>query len=190
LRKDVGPANLRRLRGSYGGKALHRFQMESCEKEWLAGPPVLLAIIQMVCLFDRPASDDCLNALRFEPVIAGLAEQIAGLGDEEWRSAVNRLRGVSLLAPVDHAAPEALDAHPLVREWFGDRLWRTNEAAQKAAHSQIYEHSDTTKGGKTPTLADLAPPYQAIPLVCRAGWHQEALDDIYIDRIFRRKRGD
>ena len=36
--------------------------------------------------------------------------------------------------------PEALDAHPLVREWFGDRLKQTNEAAWKAAHSRLYDH--------------------------------------------------
>ena len=38
--------------------------MESYEKEWLAGQPVLHAIMHMVGLFDRPASGDCLQALR------------------------------------------------------------------------------------------------------------------------------
>ncbi len=32
--------------------------MESYEKEWLAGQPVLLAVLHCVGLFDRPASDD------------------------------------------------------------------------------------------------------------------------------------
>ena len=93
-----------------------------------------------------------------------------------------------LLAPPDPAAPDALDAHPLVREWFGERLKATNEAAWKAAHGRLYEHlRDTTKEGKTPTLEDLAPLYQAIAHGCRAGRHQEALDEIYVDRICRRR---
>ena len=44
------------------------------------------------------------------------------LSDEQWRRAVERLREVRLLAPRDASDPDALDAHPLVREWFGDRL--------------------------------------------------------------------
>jgi hypothetical protein len=41
--------------------------MESYEREWLAGQPVLLAIMHMVALFDRPVSGDCLTALRARP---------------------------------------------------------------------------------------------------------------------------
>ena len=43
--------------------------MESYEKEWLAGQPILLAILHCVGLFDRPASGDCLKALRAKPAI-------------------------------------------------------------------------------------------------------------------------
>ena len=160
--------------------------MESYEKEWLAGQPVLLAIMQTVGLFDRPASGNCLKALRTEPVIAGLTDPIVGLGEEDWGHAVARLREVRLLAPPDKTSPDALDTHPLVREWFGERLRRLNEEAWKAAHGRIYEHlRNTTKEGDEPTLADLAPLYQAIAHGCRAGRHQEALEDIYVARICR-----
>jgi hypothetical protein len=162
--------------------------MESYEKECLAGQPVLLVILHLVGLFDRPASGDCLAALRAKPVIAGLTEPIVDLGDDDWNRAVARLREARLLTPPDPHAPEALDAHPLVREWFGERLHKTNESAWKAAQGRLYEHlRDTTQEGKTPTLADLAPLYQAIPHGCRAGRHQEALDKIYKNRICRRR---
>ena len=98
--------------------------MESYEKEWLADQPALLAILHCVGLFDRPASGDCLKALRAKPAIPGLTDALVGLSDEQWRRAVARLREVRLLAPVDPSDPEALDAHPLVREWFGDRARR------------------------------------------------------------------
>lgn len=153
--------------------------MESYEKEWLAGRPALLAIMQMVGLFDRPASGDCFAALRDKPAIEGLTDQIVQLDDTQWQRAVARLREVHLLAPPDSATPDALDAHPLVREWFGERLRETNEAAWKAAHGRLYEHlRDTTKEGEKPTLEDLAPLYQAVAHGCRAGRHQEVLEKI------------
>jgi tetratricopeptide (TPR) repeat protein len=161
--------------------------MESYEKEWLAGQPALFAIMHIVGLFDRPASGDCLNALRAKPAIDGLTDQIVGIDDDTWKRAVARLREVRLLASLDPAAPDALDAHPLVREWFGERLKATNETAWKAAHGRLFEHlRDTTKEGDAPTLEDLAPLYQAIAHGCRAARHQEALDDIYVDRLCRR----
>jgi hypothetical protein len=162
--------------------------MESYEKDWLAGQPALHAIMHMVGLFDRPASGDCLKALRAKPAIEGLTDAIVGLDDDAWRRAVARLREVRLLSPLDPNAPDALDAHPLAREWFGERLKQTNEAAWKAAHSRLYEHlRRTTREGSEPTLSDLAPLYQAIAHGCRAGRHQEALDKIYLDRICRRR---
>ena len=162
--------------------------MELYEKEWLADQPVLLAIVHCVGLFDRPASSDCLMALRAEPAIAGLTDALVGLSDEQWRRAVARLREVRLLAPRDPYDPETLDAHPLVREWFGERLQQTNDAAWKEAHSRIYDHlRDATQEGKTPTLANLAPLYHAIAHGCRAGRHKEALYRVYWDRICRRQ---
>ena len=67
---------------------------------------------------------------------------------------------------------------------------RRTQSAWKAAHGRIFEHlRDTTKEGNTPTLEELAPLYQAIGHGCRAGRHQEALDNIYVDRICRRLAG-
>jgi tetratricopeptide (TPR) repeat protein len=163
--------------------------MESYEKEWLAGHPVLLAIMRLVGLFDRPVSRKCLFALRRPPLIKGLTDEIVNLDDTRWQRAITRLREVRLLAPPDLSEPGSLDAHPLIREWFGERLKRTNEAGWKAAHSRLYDHlRDTTKEGKTPTLEDLAPLYQAIGHGCRAGRYKEALEEIYFDRICRRQK--
>jgi tetratricopeptide (TPR) repeat protein len=195
--------------------------MESYEKEWLADQPLLLAIMHMVGLFDRPASGDCLKALRAEPAIAGLTDAVVGLSEDEWNRAVARLREVRLLSSPDQGpikaeknpfvpakagiqsdrselgprvrgdersmfVPNALDAHPLVREWFGESLRRKNEAAWRAAHGRLYDHlRDTTHEGDRPSLEDLAPLYQAIAHGCRAGRHQEALYEVYANRICR-----
>ena len=161
--------------------------MESYEKEWLANEPIEHTIMHLVGLFDRPASGESLQALREKPVISGLTDAIVDLDEAAWRRAVTRLRNARLLAPTDPSAPGALDTHPLVREWFGDRLRKTNEVAWKIAHGRLYEYlRDSTKEGKTPTLENLAPLYQAIAHGCRAERYQEVLLKIYVDRICRR----
>jgi tetratricopeptide (TPR) repeat protein len=161
--------------------------IEALDHAWLAGEPALRAIMFMIGLFDRPAQADWIAALRAK-TIEGLTDAVADLDDEAWRAAIARLRAVRLLDPEDSLSPDALDAHPLVREWFGERLKAMNETAWRAAHGRLYEHlRDTTKQGKTPTLEDLAPLYQAIAHGCRAGRHQEVLGDIYKDRICLRR---
>jgi tetratricopeptide (TPR) repeat protein len=160
--------------------------MEPYEREWLAGQPVLLAIMHVIGLFDRPASGDCLEALRSQPKIKGLTDRIVRLDDREWQRAVARLREVRLLAPADSAALDVLDAHPLVREWFGSRFRQSDEAAWKAAHSRLCEHlRRMTREGERPTLESLAPLYQAVTHGCLAGRHQEVLKTIYVRRICR-----
>jgi hypothetical protein len=162
--------------------------MESYEADWLASQQVPHAIMHMIGLFDRPATGACLDALRRKPAIPGLTDAIVDLDEGAWQRAAARLRDVRLLAPQDPAAPDALDTHPLVREWFGQRLERTNPEAWRAAHGLLYEHlRDTTQEGETPTLEDLAPLYQAIPHGCRAGRWQEALGRVYQDRICGRR---
>ncbi|HXO68491.1 MAG TPA: hypothetical protein VN838_05970, partial [Bradyrhizobium sp.] len=161
--------------------------MESYEREWLAKQPVERTIMHMIGLFDRPASGGCLLALRENPPVQGLTDTIVGLDESEWQRGVSRLREARLLSPLAPSAPDTLDAHPLVREWFGDRLKETNEEAWKAAHGRLYEHlRDTTEEGETPTLEELGPLFQAIVHGCRAGRHEEALHTIYLDRICRR----
>ena len=161
--------------------------MESYEKEWLADQPLLLAIMHIVGLFDRPASADCLQALREKPAIEGLTDAIVGIDEANGvvrspacarsgccRRRKERARGAR--------CPSA-GARMVRRE-----LTEKNETAWRAAHSRLYDHlRDTTKEGDRPTLEQLAPLYQAIAHGCRAGRHQEALDDIYVDRICRRR---
>ena len=161
--------------------------MESYEREWLASQPLQHAIMRMIGLFDRPATADYTRALRAKPRIPGLTDPVVDLDEGGWQRAAARLRDGLLLAPSDPTAPHALDAHPLLREWFGQRLAKTNQDAWRAAHGRLFEHlRDMTWEGNTPTLEGLGPLYQAIAHGCQAGRHQEALGDVYKNRICRR----
>jgi tetratricopeptide (TPR) repeat protein len=148
-----------------------------------------LAILRLMGLFDRPATGDCVAALLAAPAIAGLTEPLVGLAEEDWNSSLDALESAKLLAV--HRAKGSgtlvsLDAHPLLREYFGQGLRATQPEAWRAAHRRLYEHlCATTKEGGEPTVEDLQPLYQAVAHGCQAGLQQEACDRVYWDRILR-----
>jgi hypothetical protein len=165
--------------------------MESYEKEWLIAQPALLAIMHIVGVFDRPASGDCLRFLRKSPVVDGDSDPLIPLSDDDWNRAVKRLRDARLLAPVDPSEVDAIDAHPLIREWFGERFRTKSRKSWQAAHGRLHRYlCEATAESDAPTLEELAPLYQAIAHGCRAGLHQQVFKDIYINRICRRSHGE
>ncbi len=162
--------------------------MESYEKEWLTGQPTLLATMYLVGLFDRPAVESCLRALRDKPAIEGLTEQLVEQSETDWHRTISRLREGRLLAPADYSSSNSLDAHPSVREWFGERLKACHMQAWRLGNERLYGFLQiAVKDRKTATLQELAPLYQAIPHGCRSGHHQETLRKIYRDRLSRKQ---
>lgn len=147
-----------------------------------------LAVLKLLGFFDRPATGDCLGALRKAPVIAGLTEPLVGLVEEDWEFSLTSLRDAKLLTVIREKGSGgliALDAHPLLREYFAQRVHEQQPEAWRAAHERLYEHlCATTKEGDQPTLEDLQPLYQAVAHGCEAGLPQEAFN-AYVARIIR-----
>lgn len=144
-------------------------------------------ILAMLGLFDRPADEGCIAALRAEPAIAGLNAAVLPISETVWDQHVDELRKLGLLTPESHYAPDELDAHPLVREHFGAQLRAEREQAWKAGHERLYEHLKTVPDEHQPnTLAEMAPLFQAVHHGCQAGRRQEVLYEVYHDRIVRR----
>src|SRR6185503_17329960 len=142
-----------------------------------------LAILRLLGLFDRPASNGCLTALRAQPKIAGLSDAIVGGSDKDWKMALSRLQEINLVGVKDD---DSVDCHPLIREYFGAQLKANNPSAWRAGHKRLYEYlCESTKEGDTPTLEDLQPLYQAVAHGCQAGLQQEALYKVYYARILR-----
>jgi tetratricopeptide (TPR) repeat protein len=148
-----------------------------------------VALLKLLGLFDRPATTDCMDALRQAPAIPGLTEPLVGLAEDDWEFSLTSLRDAKLLTVNrDRGSGEliSLDAHPLLREYFGRQLHNEQPDAWRAAHRRLYEHlTETTKEGDQPALEDLQPLYQAVAHGCQAGLQQEALEKIYHDRILR-----
>lgn len=116
------------------------FRVMIAYEKWLqsAGPERQreLAVLRLTGLFDRPVLRECLQALRAEPVIPGLTDTLVGLKDRQWNIAMKRLAEVDLLT----ATPEAIDAHPLIREYFAKQLREGKPEAFQAGHSRLFDH--------------------------------------------------
>ena len=146
-----------------------------------------IAVLQLLGLFDRPATAGCLKALLKAPVIANLTEPFDALTEAQRNQSLTRLEDTKLLTVHRNAAGEllALDAHPLLREYFARRLRTLRPDAWRAGHRRLYEHlCVTTKDKLQPMLEDLQPLYQAIAHGCQAGMQQEARI-VYRNRILR-----
>ena len=81
--------------------------------------------------------------------------------------------------------PDAIDAHPLIREYFAKQLRENQPAAFQAAHSRLFDHLCENTPHRPDKLDGLQPLYQAVVHGCLAGRQQEVCNDVYIDRILR-----
>ncbi len=143
------------------------------------------AILRVIGLFDRPASKDCFNALRREPAIEGITDSLPGLSDLDWRHAVGRLRRWRLLSPARGEHDGSLDAHRLVRDYFGQKLEHESPKGFCQAHERLYQHLRDTTKQLPDTLEEMQPLFQAVHHGCKAQRHREAFADIYRKRTHR-----
>ena len=161
-----------------------------------------LAMLQLLGLFDRPATAELIEALRQPPAIPGLTEPLIGLAEDDWDFSLSALGDARLLTVNRDAAGRllALDAHPLLREYFAGRMkaevgmmkedggssFIIPNSSFREAHRRLYEHlCATTPDKPQPTLEDLQPLYQAVAHGCQAGLQQEVAEKIYLGRITR-----
>jgi len=147
------------------------------------GREVERAILRLIGLFDRPASAGCLNALRGTPPIHGVTDALVALPEEAWSYAVGRLRKWGLLSQPYGVDDLCLDAHPLVREYFCQKLEWESLCAVREAHGRLYEHLRDTTERFPATIEDMEYLFQAVRHGCRAGRHAEALNKVYKARI-------
>ncbi len=157
--------------------------MESYENWFGQGPE--LAVLHIVGLFDRPADSKAVAALRDAPPIPGLTDALEELSDAKWPQTLAKLRRAGLLAQQDPNDPGTLDAHPLVREHFGQQLREDHPDAWREGNDRLYEHYKQAAPELPDTLEEMAPLFAAVAHGCAAGRHQEAFGEVYYPRIQR-----
>jgi len=166
--------------GAHARKVMESYQT------WLGEGPEL-AVLRMLGLFDRPADEKALRALLIPPAILGLTESLTDLRPSEWRTILARLQRARLLAGEDPHNPGHLDAHPLVREYFGEQLRRQQTNAWKESNRRLYHYYRTLTAQLPNSFRQMEPLFSAVICGCNAGLFREALHDVYISRI---QRGD
>ncbi|MCK5148185.1 TIR domain-containing protein [bacterium] len=145
-------------------------------------------LLKLLGFFDRPADIEAIEIIIAQPVIENLTEKLCNKGKATFLQAINTLRNENLLAGENKHRPSTLDCHPLIREHFGQILQEQLPAAWKEAHARLYEYYKRLPEKELPdTLEEMEPLFAAVMHGCLAGKHQEALHDVYWNRI---KRGN
>ncbi|MDP8207520.1 MAG: TIR domain-containing protein [Candidatus Electryonea clarkiae] len=167
----------------------HAFTVVKAYVDWFGVDDSRTEALLLLGLFDRPAEAQAIAKIRKAPAIKGMTEHInsEAMSSEEWNSILARLRRAGLLLPGDRNHPGALDAHPLVREYFDDWLQNENKTAWQEGHRRLYKYYQSVPEKDLPdTIEEMQPLYAAVVHGCRAGEYQEALDEVYFRRIKRK----
>lgn len=122
------------------------------------------AILRALGYFDRPAESAALKLVLPE------------MDDRKYRAALKRLHQARLILTTEPSQP--IDCHPLVREHFAGR-------ATPEGHAYLYEYYKNQAVHRPDTLEEMTPLFYAVYHGCQAGRHQEALENIFRDRILR-----
>jgi tetratricopeptide (TPR) repeat protein len=165
-------------------QGVHARKVMESYQTWLGEGPEL-AVLRMLGLFDRPASENVLEVLLQSPSIPGLTESLADLNSSQWRMILARLRRARLLAREDPHNPGYLDMHPLVREYFGEQLRSHQTEAWQECNRRLYIHYRTLAPRLPDNVREMDPLFLAVICGCNAGLFHEALNEVYIPRIQR-----
>ncbi|HEY6139957.1 MAG TPA: SEFIR domain-containing protein [Thermoanaerobaculia bacterium] len=149
-----------------------------------SGAP-MLSILRLLGLFTGPAEMGLIDVLRAAPAINGLTEPLVGLSPVEWKRALARLRKLKL---IDNDRT-AIDAHPLIREHYAAQLAEQFPEAAREAHGRLFDQLKKSAPELPETLQEMMPLYAAVRHGCQADRWQEALDDVFHERIRRGREG-
>ena len=178
-RGEVELAEADKVQGGHAFKIIEKYV------RWF-GEGIEVAILRLLGLFNRPAESGCIRALRAEPVIVGLTEPLVACSEWDWNLALSTLADCGLVAKADPCDKDAtLDAHPLVREYFGKELAEQFPEAAKEAHRRLYEHLKQAAPYRPDTLREMMPLYHAVFHGCAAGLHWEVWWKVHDERILR-----
>jgi predicted ATPase len=167
-------------------KGAHAQRVMESYQTWLGEGPEL-SILRMLGLFDRPADEKAFGAILKPPVISGLTESLIGISPTDWHTILAKLRRARLLAGEDLDNPGHLDAHPLVREYFGEQLRSQQPDAWKQCNRRLYHYYRALALELPESISEMEPLFLAVIFGCNAGLFREALHEVYLPRI---QRGD
>jgi tetratricopeptide (TPR) repeat protein len=144
-------------------------------------------LLHIMGLFNRPAEMAAIAAIVGGKTIDRLTNITNTFKEPELMRAIQNLRNAKLLARESRHCPDIIDCHPIIREHFGEKLQTENPTAWKEANSRLYDYYKKKPAKQLPdTLEEMEPLFAAVAHGCRAGRVQEALLEVYWERIGRR----
>jgi MalT-like TPR region len=180
-RKEVSTRLAQDVRqGAHARKVLASYQ------NWFGEGPEL-SLLRILGLFDRPTDERAIGALLKAPAIPGLTESLTNLSPTDWRTILAKLRRARLLACEDPHNSAQLDAHPLVREYFGEQLRMQRAEAWEESNKRLYHYYEALAPHQTDSFREMEPLFLAAICGCKARLFRKVLQEIYIPRI---QRGD
>ena len=160
----------------------HARRVMAAYEKWFRDKPEA-DILRIMGLFDRPAEPAAIDAVRADPPIKGLTSRLHGISHDDWQFALANLRAAKLLGDSSTQDPGTIDCHPLVREHFAERLKTSSPDAWTEGHDRLYLYYRSSGKEFPDTIEEMAPLYAAVAHGCRAGRHQDVLEEVYWPRI-------
>jgi tetratricopeptide (TPR) repeat protein len=146
-----------------------------------------LALLQIMGLFDRPATPDAMRALLEDSHLGNLTSVLGGFGSETWNRTVDSLRGMGLLNHEAPGEPGTLDAHPLIREHFREIAERSDNT-WLSGNRALFEHYASVAPELPEDSKGMSLLYAAVTHGCAAKRYQEVFDEILLRRVWRSRR--
>lgn len=160
-RRDMIPSLFDARQGGHARRIMREYE------NMFHGKPDL-EVLHLLGLFDRPADPGALKALSRLPYA-------------QWVEALENLRDARL---VDYGDPQGtVDCHPLIREHFADSFRAIDPVGFSRSHSRLYEYYSKLAPHRPTTTPAMTPLFYAISHGCQASRHQEAWDDVYVERL-------
>src|SRR5262249_17944486 len=107
------------------------------------------------------------------------------LGESDLNRCVSELRRANLLLEAKLFDQATLDAHPVIRAYFGSILRTRNPEAWRAGHDRLYRYYAGIAPEMPETLSEMIPLYSAVAHGCAASNHEEVFRQVYWNRILR-----
>jgi tetratricopeptide (TPR) repeat protein len=148
-------------------------------EDWLAGQSECLQILRCVSLFDRSIDLQDLECLTSWS-IPGLTDRLVGLDEPQLRL---RLAALHDLRLIELRTGAYVDSHPMVREYFYERVASAQAEAFVEANNRIAESCLANLPERPGNRDEVVRAMQAVSHLCRAARYEQAFEDVFVRRV-------